>query len=217
MRRANRSILKRSMDISISGALLLCALPLMAMITLILAIDHRGNPFFVQWRTGLNGKKFRMVKFRTMSSPLEESEKPAYVSSEEGKVTRIGRFLRQTSLDELPQLAHVLTGEMSLVGPRPQPVNHLAYYGKIVEDYERRHSMKPGLTGLVQITPLRYRTHTLEHIGERVQCDLYYIDHWSIGLDVKILWKTFIVVMCTPLYDSEDPPHFAQASVQAES
>jgi lipopolysaccharide/colanic/teichoic acid biosynthesis glycosyltransferase len=186
---------KRIFDLAVASFLFVLFLPFMLLIALVLSAEHRGRPFFCQLRTGRKGSHFTMVKFRTMTSPLAEEKKPAYVACDDPRISRIGRFLRQTGLDELPQLFNILKGDMSLIGPRPQPLSHLAYYGPLLPDYARRHDMRPGLTGLVQILPLRNRTETMEDIAKRVRHDLFYIDHWSFRLDMMIFLRTFGVVL----------------------
>lgn len=187
---APRRVSKRIFDIAVSGVLVLVLLPVMMVIGLAVALTYRGNPLFLQHRNGLRGKQFQIYKFRTMPNPLVERESPLFVSRQDATIPSFSHLLRNTGLDELPQLFNILKGDMSLVGPRPQPVNHLAYYSERIPGYARRLEMLPGLTGLVQVSPLRHTTGALEDIAERVEYDLYYIDHWSFGLDLKILLKT---------------------------
>lgn len=190
MNRKLQRLLKRLFDMVIAVALLVLLQPLMIAIAAILCCYYRGNPFFMQRRTGLAGREFTIYKFRTLRSPLVEQEKPLYVSQGDHGISPFGHLLRNTGMDELPQLFNVLRGEMSLVGPRPQPVNHLAYYVRRIPDYRRRHEVPPGLTGLVQVSPLRHTMGEIKDIAERVGYDLYYVDHWSFWLDLTILMKT---------------------------
>jgi putative colanic acid biosysnthesis UDP-glucose lipid carrier transferase len=195
MSRKPQRLLKRLFDIAIAAALLALLLPLMIAITGILYLYYQGNPFFMQRRTGFKGKEFTIYKFRTLLNPLVEKDKPLYVSQGDIGISPFGHMLRKTGIDELPQLFNVLKGEMSLVGPRPQPINHLSYYTRHIPDYKRRHDMPPGLTGLVQVSPLRHTMGEIEDVAERVGYDLYYVDHWSLWLDLAILVKTIARIL----------------------
>jgi polysaccharide biosynthesis protein PslA len=169
-------------------------LPLMAAIAIAIRLDSPGPVLFHQRRHGQNNTEFNILKFRTMywrgsngNGPLEQTRRV------DGRVTRVGHFLRRSSLDELPQLFNVLRGEMSLVGPRPHPVsmrteNRLG--SEIIPNYPLRHRVKPGMTGWAQINGYRGATSTAEQIRRRVEYDMFYIENWSVLFDLKILALT---------------------------
>ncbi|MGE5478540.1 MAG: undecaprenyl-phosphate glucose phosphotransferase [Bacteroidales bacterium] len=172
------------------GALLLAlAAPLMAAIAVAIKLDSPGPVLFRQSRYGYDNRPFTCFKFRSMV-PRPEELQVRQATRDDPRVTRVGRFLRRTSLDELPQLLNVVNGSMSLVGPRPHAVSHHHHYARLVDDYRCRHRMKPGITGWAQINGYRGETATVELMGQRVRHDLWYIDHWSIGLDLMILART---------------------------
>lgn len=170
--------------------LVLLALPLALALSLILgcmvALESAGGFFFVQTRPGKHGRPFRMLKFRTMI--VSQQEPFRLTEPQDARLTRTGRWLRAMHLDEIPQLWHVLTGEMSLVGPRPVPMELYAEYQGAIEDYDIRHSVVPGLTGLAQVC-LGY-VNTLEGEQEKWRYDVYYIAHRSPDMDAWILWAT---------------------------
>ena len=144
---------------------------------------------FVQSRCGFNGKPFRILKFRSMRV-LEDGNVVTQAVRNDQRVTRVGRIIRKTSIDELPQLFNVLNGDMSLVGPRPHAVAHDTFYDDHINDYAIRQHVKPGLTGWAQVNGHRGLTPTIESMARRVEHDLWYIDNWSIWLDLKILALT---------------------------
>lgn len=149
-----------------------------------------GAPvLFKQYRHGLDGKRFRIYKFRTMHPHVEAGE-TRQAQPGDARVSRLGAFLRRTSLDELPQLFNVLQGRMSLVGPRPHAMDHNDHYKDAIDAYMQRHRVKPGMTGWAQVNGLRGITEDLELMRKRVEYDLYYIDNWTLGLDLKILAMT---------------------------
>lgn len=185
-----QAIVKRMFDLVGAASLLILFAPVMAVVSVLIMLDSRGGVFFLQERTGENGKTFRVVKFRTMMKHNTPKEQLDFVTSADPRITPIGRILRNTSLDELPQLFNVLKGEMSLVGPRPQPVCHLEHYGTTIPYYALRHMVKPGITGLVQISDMRSQVHTLQDMMQRVQMDLKYIRTWSLWQDIAICLKT---------------------------
>ena len=192
-------LVKRAIDIFLSSFLLIIASPIFLIISLIIKIKTHGPVYYVQERTGLRGKIFRMFKFRTMLPGAEEQlEKlkgqnemigPVFKSAEDPRITPVGKFLRRYSLDELPQLCNVLKGQMSLVGPRPLPV----YETKNFEAFKdhRRYSVLPGLTGLWQVSG----RSQIEDFSQWVRLDLEYIDSWSLWLDFVILLRTIPVVL----------------------
>jgi Undecaprenyl-phosphate glucose phosphotransferase len=187
-------ILKWLEDKLIALLCLLIMLPLMLLIALAIKLDSPGPVFFRQQRLGANNRPFDLLKFRSMYRAACADPAVLQAQRNDPRVTRVGRFLRRTSLDELPQLINVLKGEMSLVGPRPHAVQHDAEFGKVIDGYFARNRVRPGITGWAQVHGLRGETDTLEKISRRVQYDLYYIGHWSLLLDLQILCKTFVVV-----------------------
>jgi Undecaprenyl-phosphate glucose phosphotransferase len=178
-------------------ALIACA-PLMAVIALAIRLDSRGPIFFVQDRFGFNNQTIRVFKFRTMYVDKADASGANRTVRKDPRVTRVGRFLRSFSLDELPQLFNVLRGEMSLVGPRPHALGMKAgerLYHDAVSDYFLRHRVRPGLTGWAQVNGLRGEIDTLDKARRRVAFDLHYIDHWSLWLDLKILVMTVVAML----------------------
>jgi putative colanic acid biosynthesis UDP-glucose lipid carrier transferase len=184
---------KRSFDVAVSLFLLLLLLPFLALISLAVLIESGRPLFFLQKRGGSGGRPFSIVKFRTMHV-LEDGPNLAQARRNDPRVTRLGAFLRRTSLDELPQLWNVLKGDMSLVGPRPHALAHDQYYGSLLRRYSLRQRMKPGITGLAQIGGWRGETATLEAMAGRVEADIHYVDHWSFWGDMKILLRTASIV-----------------------
>jgi Undecaprenyl-phosphate glucose phosphotransferase len=180
-------------DKALAGIFLVFLAPVFAIAALAVKIDSRGPAFFVQRRFGFNNNVIRVIKFRTMHvQRCDESGAQRTIRSDP-RVTRVGRILRWLSLDELPQLVNVLRGDMSLVGPRPHAIAMKVgdrLYCEAVELYLHRHRVKPGITGLAQVNGLRGEVDTLDKARARVAQDLYYIEHWSLWLDLKILFKT---------------------------
>jgi len=161
-------------------------------------LDSRGPVFFKQKRLGVNNLPFEVFKFRTMY--IEQADQLGNQLTQAGdpRITRVGRFLRTTSLDELPQLINVLRGEMSLVGPRPHALAASAAgvsYARAVGGYPIRHRVKPGITGWAQVNGWRGETNTIEQIRRRVEHDLYYIENWSLTFDLLILGRTLVAVL----------------------
>ncbi len=185
--------IKRIIDVLGASILLILLSPLFVLISVLIRLDSVGKVIYLQQRHGWDGRPFNVLKFRTMYM-APEPEKGAYIQAvrNDARVTRIGHFLRRTSMDELPQLINVLKGEMSLVGPRPHPVKMSQLYMNRVDRYMARHKVKPGITGWAQINGLRGPTETDEKIQLRIQYDLFYIENWSILLDVKILFMTLV-------------------------
>lgn len=181
--------LKRIEDIFFGGLILLLIAPIFPVIALLIMLDSPGPVFFSQKRYGLNGEIINVLKFRTMHV-LEDSHTVEQAKKGDVRITRIGKILRSTSLDELPQFINVLRGTMSVVGPRPHAVSHNEYYRKIIDGYMLRHKVKPGITGWAQINGFRGETDALEKMQSRIEFDLHYINHWSIFLDIKIIIMT---------------------------
>jgi len=185
-------------DKVIAGLCLLWVLPLMLVIAVLIKLDSRGPVFFKQKRLGVNNLPFEVFKFRTMY--IEQADQLGNQLTQAGdpRITRVGRFLRTTSLDELPQLINVLRGEMSLVGPRPHALAASAAgvsYARAVGGYPIRHRVKPGITGWAQVNGWRGETNTIEQIRRRVEHDLYYIENWSLTFDLLILGRTLVAVL----------------------
>lgn len=182
--------IKAAEDKVLSSLLLLLLSPLMLAIALAIKLDSRGPVLFRQRRAGFNNDSFDVLKFRTMHAGKDPNGEVPQASRNDTRVTRVGAILRRTSLDELPQLLNVLRGEMSLVGPRPHAVEHGTLYSELIEDYLARQRVRPGITGWAQINGLRGATETPEKMRKRVEYDLWYIDNWSVSLDLKILFVT---------------------------
>ena len=187
-------IIKSVEDYVLGAALLILALPLLPLIALAIRLDSDGPVLFRQRRRGLNQRIIEVLKFRTMTV-MEDGDDVRQVAARDPRVTRVGAFLRRTSLDELPQLWNVLCGEMSLVGPRPHALAHDDEYSRKLEEYAARHQVKPGITGLAQIKGWRGETPTTDSMKARVDLDIAYIKSWSLWLDLKILAQTFGAVI----------------------
>jgi Undecaprenyl-phosphate glucose phosphotransferase len=187
-------IVKRAIDISIGLLALVVFMPIMAITALAIKFDGEGSIFFLQNRKGFNGRQFVMFKFRTMTVQ-ENGDVVTQATQNDPRVTRIGRLLRTASIDELPQLVNVVRGEMSLIGPRPHALAHDNYFENLLQDYAFRHHVKPGMTGWAQVNGLRGATPSVEQIARRVKMDLWYINNWSLWLDIQILIKTLFEVL----------------------
>jgi len=191
------SITKRTFDIGFATVAFLALVPLLAVLCLLIVLESPGNPVFLQERVGFNGKRFRIVKLRTMVANAEdrraeiehlnEAQPPLFKVRKDPRITHIGRFLRATSLDELPQLLNVIVGQMSLVGPRPPLPHEVATY---TATQARRLTVIPGLTGLWQVSGRSECT-----FDELIALDLHYIDHWTFWLDLVLIARTFLVVI----------------------
>lgn len=180
---------KRIFDVVVSGLVIIFILTwLIPLIAILILLDSRGPVFFTQLRTGLTDNPFFCYKFRTMRVNNESDSKQA--TKDDSRVTRLGAFLRKTSIDEFPQFFNVFRGEMSLVGPRPHMLKHTSEYAKIVEHYMIRQMLKPGITGWAQVNGLRGEISSPIQIQQRVASDLWYLEHWSIWLDIKIMILT---------------------------
>jgi putative colanic acid biosynthesis UDP-glucose lipid carrier transferase len=186
------AFLKSVEDYVLGLACLALFLPAMAVIAIAVKLDSKGPVFFRQRRHGYNHQVIEVVKFRTMTV-MEDGETVKQATRNDKRVTRVGAFLRRSSLDELPQFWNVVRGEMSIVGPRPHALAHNTYYGNLIEKYANRHRVKPGITGWAQVNGFRGETTDPDMMAERVRYDLDYIENWSIWLDLKI-------VLMTPLF-----------------
>lgn len=179
---------KRIFDVVFALLAIMALAPLWIIVAIWIALTSPGGVFFRQKRTGYKGADFDLLKFRSMYINREADTLQA--SENDPRITPIGRFLRRSSLDELPQLVNVLRGDMSIIGPRPHMVVHTEYYTPRVKDYMRRHEMRPGLTGYAQVNGFRGATPTVDDMRRRVEADIYYIDHYSLWLDLKIFFMT---------------------------
>ena len=187
------AVLKRCMDLALGTLILVGSLPFMALIAAAVRLTSRGPVLFRQRRYGLNGEEITVYKFRSMTV-CEDGPVVTQARRCDPRVTLVGRFIRKTSLDELPQIFNVLQGKMSLVGPRPHAVAHNEQYRKLINGYMIRHKVRPGITGWAQVNGLRGETETLDKMSERVRYDLEYLRHWSPWFDFKILAMTLAVV-----------------------
>ena len=185
--------IKRIIDLVGAGLALLILAPLFAAVAIMIKLDSSGPVLFRQQRCGFNGRSFSIYKFRTMRV-LEDGPSVIQARPVDSRVTRIGKWLRRTSIDELPQLLNVLDGSMSLIGPRPHAISHDGQFGKVVRNYAFRRRVKPGLTGWAQVHGCRGPTPTSASVERRIEYDLWYIDNWSIQLDLTILLWTPIEV-----------------------
>jgi Undecaprenyl-phosphate glucose phosphotransferase len=193
-----RRMLKALEDRLLSVILLTVLAPLMALIALLVRLESAGPVLFRQRRLGFNNRVIQVLKFRTMYTNMQDADAERLTTPDDPRVTRVGAFLRRTSLDELPQLVNVLRGEMSLVGPRPHALKAGVsgkLYDQLVGDYAVRHKMKPGITGWAQVNGWRGETNTREKIEKRVEYDIYYIQNWSLWFDLRILLRTLRVLI----------------------
>jgi lipopolysaccharide/colanic/teichoic acid biosynthesis glycosyltransferase len=186
-------LLKRAIDLGVAlPAIIALALPAL-LIALAIRLDSPGAPLFRQQRIGLGGKKFTALKFRTMYSDHNNVHVLRQATRHDPRVTRLGRWLRRYSIDELPQLFNILWGDMSVVGPRPHAPGTRAgghLFEEVAQCYDTRHLVKPGLTGLAQVRGWRGETDTEEKLLHRIDCDFEYIAHWTVRLDLAIIWRT---------------------------
>ena len=188
-------IMKRIFDICFSLTFLCTLFPIILLVVAIISkITMPGPLFFKQKRTGYDGKDFYCYKFRSMKINKEADTLQAV--KDDPRVTKWGRFIRHTNIDELPQFINVLKGDMSLVGPRPHMLAHTDYYSSLISDYMIRHYVKPGITGWAQTHGERGETKTVDDMKRRVKRDIWYIEHWSFWLDIQIICKTVIDMAC---------------------
>ncbi|MCA9425132.1 MAG: exopolysaccharide biosynthesis polyprenyl glycosylphosphotransferase [Candidatus Omnitrophica bacterium] len=179
-------VLKRLMDLAGSAALILVCLPVWALVAVLIKLDSKGPLFYKQERIGHDGRTFEVIKFRTMRPDAEVESGPVWSTQDDPRRTRLGKFLRETNLDETPQFINVFRGEMSLVGPRPERPYFVNQFKKEIPSYMKRHMVKSGITGWAQVNGLRGDTS----IEERTVYDMWYIEHWSVWLDLRILFRT---------------------------
>ncbi|MCP5364269.1 MAG: exopolysaccharide biosynthesis polyprenyl glycosylphosphotransferase [Hyphomicrobiales bacterium] len=182
-------------DKCVAGIVLPLFAPIMLLVALAIKVESPGPVLFRQKRYGFNNKLIEVWKFRSMYHHLRDEHASTLASRGDSRITRVGAFIRRTSLDELPQLINVLKGDMSIVGPRPHALKAKAggrLYQEVVTEYAVRHKVKPGLTGWAQVNGWRGETEVEEQIIRRVEYDLYYIENWSLCLDIKILLMTAV-------------------------
>lgn len=187
--RINRFI-KRAFDLTVSSVVLVLSPIVYIPVAIAIKMSSPGPVFFKQKRTGLYGKDFYCYKFRTMKVNVDADKVQA--TKDDPRKTRVGEFLRHTSIDELPQFLNVFKGEMSIVGPRPHMLKHTEEYSQLINTYMVRHAVKPGITGWAQVTGYRGQTEELWQMEGRVERDIWYIEHWSFALDLKIMALTVI-------------------------
>jgi undecaprenyl-phosphate galactose phosphotransferase/putative colanic acid biosynthesis UDP-glucose lipid carrier transferase len=168
-------------------------MPMLLIVALAIKLDSPGPVLFKQTRHGFNKQRFKIFKFRTMNV-LEDGATVKQAVRDDNRVTRVGMWLRKTSIDELPQLFNVLIGDMSIVGPRPHATAHDSYYADLISDYAFRHHVKPGITGWAQVHGYRGETPTVQSMKERVDYDIWYVDNWSLLRDVQIILRTALEV-----------------------
>lgn len=180
------AMIKRTMDVIGSSIAIIVSSPVMLILCILIKLTSPGPLIYKQERVGLHNQTFRMYKFRSMEIQKESEEKKAWTVKNDPRVTGIGKFMRHTSLDELPQLFNILKGEMSLVGPRPERPFFVEKFREEIPRYMVKHQVRPGLTGWAQVNGYRGDTS----IRKRIECDLYYIENWSVGFDIKIMFLT---------------------------
>lgn len=191
LEQAHNQLLKRMFDVAFSLVVIVLVLSwLVPILALLIKLDSRGPVFFRQKRTGKDNLEFWCLKFRTMYQNKEADTKQAIKN--DNRITPLGSFLRKTNLDELPQFFNVLVGDMSVVGPRPHMLRHTEEFSNNIENYMVRHLIKPGITGLAQAKGYRGETATIWDIKSRVKVDIFYIEHWSFLLDLKVIYLTLL-------------------------
>ena len=194
--RVARDVRKRALDVVAASLLIVLFAPLLLLVAVVIRLESPGPALFRQTRGGLGGAPFQILKLRTMRC-REDGPDLAQARRDDDRVTRVGRILRATSVDELPQLFNVLRGDMSLVGPRPHATAHDDYYGARIPEYYARYQARPGLTGLAQVKGLRGGTETVEVMRQRIAADIDYIQTWSLLRDLKIVLLTIPSLLTT--------------------
>ena len=185
-------LLKRSFDVAVAGGLLVLLWPLFLIVAVLIKLDTPGPVFFRQTRHGFNNDPIVVWKFRSMTTFADSTDEFRQAIRKDPRVTRVGRFIRQTNIDELPQLINVLKGDMAMVGPRPHAMAHNDLFANQIHGMFRRHNVKPGITGWAQVNGFRGETDTFDKMQRRIEHDLYYIDNWSFFFDLKIMLMTVI-------------------------
>jgi len=191
--RKSRNALKRILDLLISVCLLVFTAPLMLLVAIVITCESNGPALYRQERVGSKGSRFTLLKFRSMNEDAEPESKPVWASPGDSRVTRVGRFIRYTRIDELPQLFNVLRGEMSMVGPRPERPYFVDQLTELVPSYAERHNVKPGITGWAQVN-YPYGA-SIEDARRKLEYDLHYVNHINTRLDLRILCATVGVVI----------------------
>jgi putative colanic acid biosynthesis UDP-glucose lipid carrier transferase len=186
---ANR-LVKRAFDLLFSSLFLVFSPLIFVPIAIAIKLTSPGSVFFKQERTGYRGKSFKCYKFRTMR--VNKDADKIQATKDDPRKTRVGEFLRHTNLDELPQFINVFLGDMSVVGPRPHMLKHTELYSTLVDQYMVRHFVKPGITGWAQVNGYRGLTDEVWKMEQRVECDVWYIEHWHLFLDLKIIARTIV-------------------------
>jgi lipopolysaccharide/colanic/teichoic acid biosynthesis glycosyltransferase len=186
---------KRAIDLALATVGLMLLSPLMILLSLLIKFDSPGPILFRQTRVALNGRAFRIIKFRTMRIGEAPNENGSVAVRNDPRITRVGRFLRRASIDELPQLFNVLKGEMSIVGPRAHALAHGQTLGNFSEPLSEFDWVKPGITGLAQVKGYRGEVATPGQIQDRIDLDLWYVEHWSLWLDIRVMLMTVVVVL----------------------
>jgi Undecaprenyl-phosphate glucose phosphotransferase len=190
---SSRALFKKDLfDRVFAAAAIIGLAPLLIAIAIAVKVSSPGPVFFRQKRKGADGRVFKIYKFRSMRVHTEEAGKVSQATKGDPRITRVGAFLRRTSLDELPQFFNVLRGDMSVVGPRPHALEHDDLYQKVVAGYIHRYRIKPGITGWAQINGFRGETDRIEKMERRVAHDLYYLGHWTFWLDMRIIGATIV-------------------------
>ncbi|MFW2850451.1 sugar transferase [Sphingomonas sp. TX0543] len=196
-------VMKRAMDLLLAGATTIALSPLLLLVALAIKLDSRGPVFFSQVRMGRGNKPFKILKFRSMRVEATDADGRKSATPDDERVTRVGRILRMTSMDELPQIFNVLRGDMSIVGPRPHALGSLAgdkLFWEVSQKYWLRHTLKPGITGLAQVRGYRGATHEQSDLENRLQSDLEYIEGWRLWRDVTIIFNTLRVIVHPKAY-----------------
>jgi Undecaprenyl-phosphate glucose phosphotransferase len=194
----SRAVVKAIEDYVLGALALIIAAPVMLVCAIAVKLDSPGPVLFRQVRYGFNNRPITVIKFRSMVANRPTEVGVPQATRDDPRVTRVGRFLRRTSLDELPQLFNVINGSMSLVGPRPHAVEHNEMYERLIQGYSGRHRVKPGITGWAQVNGLRGETDTLEKMAARVRYDIDYVERWSLWLDLRILLRTLFIAWRQP-------------------
>jgi lipopolysaccharide/colanic/teichoic acid biosynthesis glycosyltransferase len=191
-------IQKRALDLVVSIVALVVLSPLLLLVALLIRLESPGPALFRQMRVGQGNRQFRIYKFRSMHIESSDADGHQSTARADARITKVGRIIRRTSIDELPQLLNVIRGEMSMVGPRPHALGSTAgseLFWHASRQYWLRHALKPGITGLAQIRGYRGATECVEDLARRVRCDLEYVSNWSLWADVLIMLKTIRVVI----------------------
>jgi exopolysaccharide biosynthesis polyprenyl glycosylphosphotransferase len=185
--------LKRVLDVTLAALLALVTAPVVLLVSIAIKLESAGPVLYIQQRMGLNGRSFRLFKFRTMREDAESQSGPVWSSEQDERITTVGRFLRKYRIDEIPQVFNILRGEMSFIGPRPERPHFVDMLQQRIDYYDLRQYVKPGITGWAQV--MYTYGASVEDSYEKLQYDLYYLKHMSLRLDLKILCRTVMVVM----------------------